>query len=152
MNIKFKAFTLVEILVTMAISAVVMAFSYQCLTYINQYFNQTKNTQHMLSECVRLQSFLYRDFDSAEAILFEENELSIVGKKAIYQFGEFPVRIKGIVNDTFKLKVLNDRTVVGLYDSNLVHHLHLECMLLKDTLVLEFNKTYTSKIKMAYEK
>ena len=28
MNIKFKAFTLVEILVTMAISAVVMAFSY----------------------------------------------------------------------------------------------------------------------------
>lgn len=71
----YKAFTLVELLVAMAISAIVIAMAYVAFLFLTQRFVQQKNTSEKITNIYRLKDLLLHDYQKAHFAEFDGREL-----------------------------------------------------------------------------
>lgn len=106
---KLKAFTLMELLIGMIVSAIVISFCYLSYGMIYKQFINYKTIKQELVETMQFHSVLSRDFADAQKVLFKENELTLVNNKNVnYNFEtEFVLRKTGEAVDTFFLKPVN---------------------------------------------
>lgn len=74
---KIKAFTLTEVMVTMAISSLVVIMSYSVYRMLNVYFNRVQDSNSLHSERLSFRLMMAGDVHCADSILFKDNILSL---------------------------------------------------------------------------
>ncbi|NBG64753.1 prepilin-type N-terminal cleavage/methylation domain-containing protein [Acidiluteibacter ferrifornacis] len=108
---KLNGFTLLELLIALAISAIVITAGYTALHLTADLFHN--NSEHNSQNVMLLQSnyLLQKDFFEAHLIYIEGNELKFFGKdsiNAIYDISEdFMIRNQKEGLDTFKFDEIN---------------------------------------------
>ena len=105
MNSKVKAFTIMEITVAMLISAIVIGLAYTCFNIIYQQYHAFHERQSELMKIDQLNKVLQEDFDRAETILQNDDDIIIKNKDSQLSYRIQPEYILRISNttDTFKV-------------------------------------------------
>lgn len=105
MSTKVKAFTIMEITVAMLISAIVIGMAYTCFNIIYQQYHTFNTKQAELVEIDQLNKVLQHDFDKAEIILQDNDDIVLKNKDDQLTYHIQPDYILRIANavDTFKV-------------------------------------------------
>ncbi len=147
---KFKAFTLIELLIGMIISSIVITFCYMSYTMISKQYMNYKLIKEELVDALQFNSILNNDIEKANSIHFNENKLIIVtefNEILEYNFVErYILRNSDAVVDTFNLMpvnvapnfVLND----GDAENKLLVSFSFDAEVLGELEHFEFHKTY----------
>lgn len=152
---RIKAYTIMELLVGMALSSIVISSAFYSYLTINNEFNRFRSAKSTILELSELNEQLDREFDFSEKILFSNGLLTFnfVDRKTIkYEFIDtFIIREMDGIKDTFELKFLdvklefegqfNDKNAV----SSLVKSLDVKVQLFNSESHLLFNKVYLPK-------
>jgi Tfp pilus assembly protein PilE len=105
MNKRVKAFTIMEISVTMLISAIVIGITYTAFSIVNQSYRSFQHKNEDIAVLMRLDELLRNDFSKANMICKTTNGIFIKkGSDSVtYEFEpSFTVRTSSIT-DTFKV-------------------------------------------------
>ncbi|MDB5146208.1 MAG: hypothetical protein JWQ57_228 [Mucilaginibacter sp.] len=103
---KVKAFTIMEVTITMIIAAILMGITYTTYSIISKSYLSFNTKNNDMAALEQLDKLLRRDFDQAEIIQKETGGIIIknTDHTVTYEFTpDFIVRTAGIV-DTFKIK------------------------------------------------
>lgn len=101
---RLKAFTLIELLIGMILSAIIISFAYSCYSILAKEFLSYKDVKKQINETITLNSILNNDFVNSEFIYYKDDVLTIEkkGSKQEYSFLENTIlRTDGEVTDTF---------------------------------------------------
>lgn len=104
---KVKAYTIVEMIVTMLITSVTISIAYSSFRIINGQFGQYKTRSHRNYELVLLDKFMMKDFTNASRIVRKSEGYSCQypDKNIDYEFEDTYILRKSNLIDTFKLKI-----------------------------------------------
>jgi prepilin-type N-terminal cleavage/methylation domain-containing protein len=103
---KIKAFTIMEVTITMMIAAILMGITYTAYSIVSRSYLSFNTKNKDMAELEQLDGLLKKDFDRAEIILKEADGISIkhTDRTINYQFNpDYIIRTSGIT-DTFKIK------------------------------------------------
>ncbi|MDB5146187.1 MAG: hypothetical protein JWQ57_207 [Mucilaginibacter sp.] len=103
---RVKAFTIMEVTITMLIASILMGITYTTYSIISRSYLSFNIKNKGMAELEQLDGLFKKDFDRAEIILKETGGISIKNTDRIvtYEFTpDFIVRTAGIA-DTFKIK------------------------------------------------
>ena len=73
---KIPAFTLTEVLVTLAISSILIIMAYTTYTMLTAYFAKVNHDNTFNSECLTFRLFLTRDVEQSDYIVADDGNLS----------------------------------------------------------------------------
>ncbi len=153
---KVKAFTLMELLVSMLISGIVISIIYLCYEIIYKQYLGYKDTNHTISQAVLLNSLLKTDFTQAayitkseEGLLFSESGGHTTG----YRFNElFVLREVNDVKDTFFIPVREIRIRFQKEEqeapSGLIDELSFDSNILDQQEHFQYHKQYGADVLM----
>lgn len=155
---KLKAFTLMELLIGMIVSAIVISFCYLSYAMIYKQFVSYRTVKQELVEALEFHSVLNRDFVDAQKATFRETELTLISYKnrnVIYNFeAEFVLRKTGEVVDTFFLEPTNISTDFLMTENNFskpVVQFSFDALVLGEQEHFLFNKRYDAEMIVNYE-
>jgi len=154
---KLRSFTIIEILITMLISAVVISIAYTGLTMLNRQFARSQSRMKQIGQYRLLSGALQRDFDRADCIrdTIDDSHL-VLGRLDTMVYYSFqpngmvrrtlivPGAIAGI-NDTF---VIPTQVLGQIYISDsvrLVQQISLRSLVNGDSVLLTQNKAYSAQ-------
>jgi len=107
MNLKLKAFSVVELLIAMILSSIVILIAYTMYSFTVQ---ESMNVKLITGETLKLNTFfeiLQNDFDRSESITGDKSMInlsSIPNQEISYIFNDkYTVRCVELVCDTFKM-------------------------------------------------
>lgn len=109
MNKRLPAFTIMELTVSMLLSALVISITYTALTLVTRSYQSFSQKNEELAGLVRLDELLKRDFLAASSIYKTESGIALPGAapdgtQVSYAFGsEAILRRTTLVADTFKV-------------------------------------------------
>lgn len=108
---KLKAYTIVEMIVTMLITSVTISIAYSSFRIINGQFGQYKTRSHRNYELVLLDKFMMKDFTNALRIIKNADGYSCQYQDKIinYEFEDSFILRKSNLTDTFKLKIVEPK-------------------------------------------
>ncbi|MBO9702109.1 MAG: prepilin-type N-terminal cleavage/methylation domain-containing protein [Sporocytophaga sp.] len=108
---KFKAYTIVEMIVTMLITSVTISIAYSSFRIINGQFGQYKSRSHRNYELVLLDKFMMKDFTNSIRVIrnTEGYSCQYLDKSIDYEFEESYILRKSNLTDTFKLKIVEPK-------------------------------------------
>ncbi|WP_428330288.1 PulJ/GspJ family protein [Mucilaginibacter sp.] len=152
MKSKVKAFTLLEMTITMLLTAIVIAITYTALTLISgnyQVFNKKNSELALLAD---LDHVLKRDFEKADSLRTDTGGISLQhdSSHVIYVFSpDFIVR-KSLKNDTFKVQTRQVITSFEKEPQNMEHSFRIDALdfiVLFDKQEIPYHceKTYSSE-------
>jgi hypothetical protein len=104
-NSNVKAFTILELVITMMISAILIGLTFTIYGIVTRSYQSFSKKNDEVMVMLTLDRLLRRDFSKAEVIMRRRSEILIIGHNdtARYDFGSgFLVRTRGII-DTFKV-------------------------------------------------
>jgi prepilin-type N-terminal cleavage/methylation domain-containing protein len=153
---KVKAFTLMELLVSMLISGIVISIIYLSYEIIYKQYEGYKKTNKKITQALLVNTLLKTDFLKAHYILNKEKGLLFLDKQqnAIgYQFEEkYILRKANNVQDTFFLKAITiKQEFMNLKQEEpfgLVDNLFFEASILDELEQFHFQKTYGADVLM----
>ena len=104
-NARLKAFTMLEITVTMAIAAIVITIIYTAYGIVSRSFASFRKNQEQVLEFVQLDKMIKRDFNRAGIIYLDSSRLVFMeGMLNVrYAFNDSSVIRTGGTIDTFKV-------------------------------------------------
>lgn len=100
-----KAFTILEITITMMIAALLIGLTFTIYTIVSRSYRSFRDKNDDVLALLTLDKLLKRDFLNAETIYRKGSEVLIIGRAdtALYEFKEgYLVRTRGIT-DTFRV-------------------------------------------------
>jgi len=103
---KIKAFTILEVTITMLIAGIVISIAYTAYGIISKSFLGFKSKNEDMAMIANIDHLLKRDFDRADMILSGNSgiELRQYGKPVIhYEFANAYIVRRSITTDTFKV-------------------------------------------------
>ncbi|HBS86943.1 MAG TPA: hypothetical protein DEA97_10320 [Bacteroidales bacterium] len=109
-NNKIPSFTLVEITVTMLITATVVSMAMWIYININRYYSKKTEENIYLNDVLEFQQLLKNDMEKSQEVSYTENELVCVSavKQNKYLFSQkYILRETDLRTDTFYLEVKN---------------------------------------------
>ena len=104
---RVKAFTIMEVVISMLLAAIVIAITYTVYTIVVKSYGSYNIKHGNMAALVRLDELLRKDFEKAQTINKTETGLSCTNgeREVIYEFAtEGIVRTSGIT-DTFKVQI-----------------------------------------------
>jgi prepilin-type N-terminal cleavage/methylation domain-containing protein len=146
---KLRAFTIIELSITLLISGVVVSIAYYAYSlFINQYKTQQTKSD-LIREYFLFQKAMQIDVDrsefirdSASYLFFEKSSSDLV----IYDFADsFIVRKSAVSADTFHVRKKTSQFLHYSNNVNLVSRIHVLFDLRKDYLEADFLKTYSCR-------
>lgn len=152
MNRRLPAFTLIELIIAMALSGIVIGIIYSSYMIIEKQYNLIKLRDQKISQIKNLNFMLENDFKECESIIKNLNEISL--KKEgnsnfiVYNFEEnYIIRNKLNNLDTFWVKTkdleanfLNQE----INSKNFIDELKIELIAFDENIVFNLNKNYAS--------
>jgi len=152
MKYAFNAFTLIELLIGMIISAILIFFCYTAFSVI---YGQYLNYRLIKSNVIKIMEFntiLDNDFNNADVVLFEDNKLILGNEKennlVYYFYDSVIVRKNKHVLDTFILIPIKLNTSFVSMSLSMVKDFSFEEK--KTEQHFHFQKTYTSEQLLKY--
>jgi len=109
-NNKIPSFTLVEITVTMLITATVVSMAMWIYININRYYSKKTEENIYLNDVLEFQQLLKSDMEKSQELSYTENELVCISavKQNKYLFSQkYILRETDLRTDTFYLEVKN---------------------------------------------
>lgn len=143
---RLQAFTLTEVLVSMALSSILVVFTYMFYQMLGSYFQQVSERNELYAERQSFRTIFSRDIDQSDSIKDIAGDLKMYtgGDSVTWSFGQAVVRSEKLMPKEFRL----DGTMVetGFRTTNpagLVTSIRvLWPSGAEDTLRLNFSKTY----------
>lgn len=117
---RIPAFTIMEVTVTMLISAIVIGITYTAFSIITRSYHAFDNKHKDMAVVLRLDELLQKDFNRAEIILKDTGGIALMDSSRTikYRFSpDYILRI-GITVDTFKVK---SDSVSTIFENNAVN-------------------------------
>ncbi|MES2113017.1 MAG: prepilin-type N-terminal cleavage/methylation domain-containing protein [Bacteroidota bacterium] len=153
---KVKAFTIMEVTITMLISAVLIGIAYTSYSIIIKSYNSFNDKNNKLAVLYNLDHLLKRDFDQAAIISKDQSDIAIKKDNVLitYKFYADFVTRKGASIDTFKVQTdglitnFENAPVIGLAGSgNLkrVDELLFNVQFDKEKIPYHYTKVYSSE-------
>ena len=152
MNRRLPAFTLIELIIAMALSGIVIGIIYSSYMIIEKQYNLIKLRDQKISQIKNLNFMLENDFKECESIIKNLNEISLKKEGNInfivYHFEEnYIIRNKLNNLDTFWVKTkdleanfLNQE----INSKNFIDELKIELIAFDENIVFNLNKNYAS--------
>jgi len=152
---KVQAFTIMELTITMLISAIVIAITYTAFSIITRSYHSFESKHKDMATVLRLDKLLQKDFKHAETILKDTDGIALKDSSSTvkYRFSpDYVLRI-GITIDTFKVKsdsittAFENKTITGistLEEENRLDDLGLNMMLQNEKIPYHYHKLYSS--------
>jgi hypothetical protein len=152
---KIPAFTIMEITITMLISAIVIGITYTAFSIISRSYRSFDNKHKDMAVVLRLDELLQKDFNRAEVVLKDTDGIALKDSSRIikYRFNpDYVLRI-GIAVDTFKVKTDSvnmtfENTVVNEMkadeEENRLDELDLNVTLQNEKIPYHYHKIYSS--------
>lgn len=150
-----KAFTIMEVVITMLIASILMAITYRAYLIVGRSYQSFHTKNKEMAELQQLDHIIKRDFDRAEFI--EKKQDSIVfkttGFPVIYAFGPDLITRTASTADTFKVKTVNFRiafegqAINDLSDTeeqNLLDELSFTILYQNENVPYHYYKSYSS--------
>lgn len=150
---KLSAFTLMEVLVGMVLTAIISALAFYSYFLIQKQFFQLQRIQQTANNCLELRTILNRDFEKAESISIQEANISIVNKEGLIFYNIWPeglIRYHAItpmIRDSFKLKNFNYTTFFKgePVEAGIIDQFVIIQNIFKEAQSLSIKKTYSSE-------
>jgi prepilin-type N-terminal cleavage/methylation domain-containing protein len=105
---KISAFTLTEVMITMAITSIVITLSYYSYQMLNTYFNKFSEDNSFNAECMGLRTAMEKDLEAADYVLSTPNRIEFHTSTSIikwYSVADTVVRsTQSDVEKRFRLK------------------------------------------------
>ena len=111
-KLNLKAYTILEITITMIISAIVISLTYTAFGIVSSSYNQYRKDQDGILELTQLDKLLKKDCTMAKRITTGPDGLIFTeeDKRVVYIFsGAYVTRTSGII-DTFRISTQNFKT------------------------------------------
>jgi Tfp pilus assembly protein PilE len=154
-NHRVKAFTIMEVTITMLIAAILIGITYTAYSIIvKSYISFSKKNEDM-AVLVRLDELLKKDFAHSEIILKDNNGISFNSDDHVvkYQFNpDFIVRTTtradtfkvktGVINTTFENQAVNE--VSATDEQNRLDDLDLILLFQDEKIPYHYHKQYSS--------
>jgi prepilin-type N-terminal cleavage/methylation domain-containing protein len=152
---KIKAFTIMEVVVTMTIAAILMGITYTSYQIVNKSYRSFNVKNNEIAALERLDELLKKDFNRAEFIEKVEKGIIIKSRRDTVQYEftpDFILRISAIT-DTFKIKneglstSFEDRLVDGQglsEEENRLDGLNISLLLQNEKIRYQYHKIYSS--------
>lgn len=141
---KIEAFTLTEVMITMAVSAVVVALAYMTFNTIGNYFKLVQERNNRYNEWLSARLFLSSDITRADSLHFTESSLLVYGNDTLTAWtvlGDTLQRNDGVMKD-FGLQAFDWQAYTDL-ETGLVNQVVLsQYRENDDSLYFRFYKTY----------
>ncbi len=158
-NKRIPAFTLIELIVAMALSGIVIGIIYTSHTIIEQQYTRIKLSGQKISQLKNLNFLLENDFNESESILKNLNQVSLNkdgnSNHIVYLFEEeYVIRNKMNHVDTFfvKTKKIESKFLYPAINSNnFIEELKIEIITFDESIFFTLNKTYASDIFLKSE-
>ena len=146
---KLNAFTIVELVTAMAISAVLVSLGYLCLTIQSHNFDKYRRRTSAMATLRLLEARSTLDIDEAEWVrdTLEAKQWVINRRHETIHYRVYPkfvIRETGLQTDTFAIGI---RSVnVGYLDdtTRLVNEIRILARIGEDTLPITLNKQYSA--------
>ncbi|WP_426672081.1 PulJ/GspJ family protein [Mucilaginibacter sp. McL0603] len=152
---KVKAFTVMELVITMLVAAILMGFIYTAFQIINNSYRAFHQKNEGIATLERLDELLKKDFGKAEFI--EKTSDGIILKRKTdtvrYTFSPgYILRISSIV-DTLKLKNADVSTLFGQLpvdgqglseEDNRIDELDVSLLIENEKVTYQYHKEYSS--------
>ncbi len=158
LNKKIKAFTLAELLVTLALTAILVTLSYAGLNYIQKLLKQYNEQSYFVTQMSELNRRLSLQADQAGFIKSRSgNELTFGTDSFVSTLLFYPGHIllkKNGVTDSFLLENSALRLSyekLNSYESQLVNKLEFDVIFNKQKFHCAFSKTYDAYSKFIIE-
>jgi hypothetical protein len=105
-NKRIAAFTIMEVTITMLISALVIGITYSIFAIVSRSYQAFHRKNEEIANVLRLDGVLRKDFDRGELILKDSTGIGIVKPSGLIHYAFYPdyVLRNGIKTDTFKVK------------------------------------------------
>lgn len=153
---KVRAFTIMEVTITMLISAVLIGIAYTSYSIIIKSYQSFNDKNNKLAILYDLDHLLRRDFDQATVISKEESGIDIKKDSILISYQFYPgfVTRKSTRIDTFKVETdglianFENAPVNGLAGSgelNRVDELLFNVQLEKEKIPYHYSKIYSSE-------
>lgn len=106
--LKIKAFTILEVTISMAISAIVIMITYTAYQIISKGYINFNDKNDGLAMLITLDNLLKQDFIQADAVLLSSNGFIFKkdSSKVIYELGDSLIVRKSTINDSFPVKII----------------------------------------------
>lgn len=158
-NKTLKGFTLPELLVTMALTTIMVAFAYMGYNQTQKILYRLKEQNDFLSRFVDLKKRLNAFSDSANSILLESDSKYIVASdSSVYNlhFSDNYITISKLgLSDTFKLKAINLKSefeiISNVNATDLVKKIDFDIQYEKEVYHINLDKTYDGYSKLLME-
>jgi competence protein ComGF len=154
---KLKAFTLLEMTISMVISLIVVSSCSWCFLIFFRQFSDFKITSNSVNEVIALQTVLQNDLANCEKVIkISDGEISLIdakGNEINYNIGKTAVvRNNKVSPDTFHI-ILNSIQLKfageeQLKSQGLIDEIILDAEVLKEKELFSFQKQYAADVLM----
>lgn len=146
---RLKAFTLVELLVGMIISAIIITICYYGYSIIYKQYIMYRKIKSEIVKTMQLDTILKEDFTESEITIYGNNVLFLIKKEGTinYEFKDSCIlRIHRGITDTFRLTI-NDFTLhqLPISSGNVVDAFSFESKFLNEKQRFHFEKNYSAE-------
>ena len=127
---KAKAFTIVELIVTMVLASIIVGMAYGFFTLFQKHIHSVTENENTMLEKLRFHQVLENDFLQAQTVNLDlDLELNSPGQHISYQFyDDYTIRLSRSFSDTF-------RVVIDLVELSSIH----DVAELPDKMVVTFD-------------
>jgi prepilin-type N-terminal cleavage/methylation domain-containing protein len=152
MNNKVKAFTLMEITVTMLIAALVISIAYSAYLLVGKSFLSYTVKQDEMADVISLERLIKKDLDRAGIIRKAERGISLrdTNGSISYQFLQDRVIRQALMSDTFKVRTENvtvyfEQHAISSNETDaVIDEIAFDVLFRQDILPFRYHKTYSS--------
>jgi len=157
---KVKSFTLIEIVVALAISSIVLAIAYSCYNIVGNNFIQQKEKNSRIHNFHLLHSLLMHDFNKSQlverknettlSLYFAENMITYQFEDGLYVLRKFD----NLRADTFPINYdeVSINTLVGnIKNTKVVNAIKVQSTLYQKPITLNVEKQYAADFYLKNE-
>jgi type II secretory pathway component PulJ len=152
---KIQAFTIMEVTITMLISALVIGITYTAFSIITRSYHSFDSKHQDMAVVLRLDELLQKDFNHAEIVLKDTDGIALrdSSRTIKYRFNQDYILRVGITVDTFKVKsdsvstIFENNTVNETgpsQEANRLDELGLNIILQNEKIPYHYHKIYSS--------
>ncbi|MBI4946038.1 MAG: prepilin-type N-terminal cleavage/methylation domain-containing protein [Bacteroidetes bacterium] len=159
-NYHLQAFTIIELLVVMVLSAIVISFGYLGYGMVQKNYLGFRSSAVRINESAKLQSALSYDVDNCHYLSGDTKELIFVfekNKMVTYLFlDKVVIRAEGQVRDTIHAEIKNislkygQKPIAGNL-GQIIDEILLECNLEGEQEIFSYFKLYPADVLMSQE-
>jgi len=153
---KLKAFTVIELIMSLLISSVVIAIAFYAFLFLNKQFIRYNSRSGEINEYIIFKTAVENDLKNSEYLLDSTGLLVFKGTNnsdIIYQVsGDYIVRQNEFSIDTFKIA---NTGFIASYDpksNNIINGLLFKPVLLGQDLEIKFDKPFSAEQLMKAER